>query len=207
MKSQKDPLLAAALVVTGAGILFRFPSPSTLTLLGDEMLGALLFAVFMLSANLCIGFGARIACRVFADRPHRRSAAVAGIAGLTLAFLALLFDDLRLSIQFVDLIANTGVIAISELAAMVSWVTAFSLVWLEVVSDPRYQSIGRVASLLMALCSSLLFFAEPLCHLLCLDMAMETAASKYALTCLVQSFAIATFVATRPRVQKVQLLP
>lgn len=190
-----DYLSALISIGIGCAAFLILTTLATFDPLESEVCDAALFAAFMLSANLALAYAARYAYRMLPRTGMRMRLFQALL--LTVSFLALLRIDLGLTVDDVSRYADAGVIAISQLVAMGTWVTAFALVWDAFVSESENGLIAKFITLLLALFSTALFFAQPLAGFLDIDAARELSISKYALTCLAQAVALSAFLAER----------
>jgi hypothetical protein len=175
----------------GAIAFALFTDAATWAPIANETLDAALFAASMLVANLCMAFAARYAYRTL---PHTRMRWRALQALLiTLAFVGILRIDLGMVINSVASYTDTGVIAISQLATMITWVTSFTLVWTAFIAETENSIIAKIITLMLACLSAALFFAEPVTSFLDIQADHEVAVSKYAITCLGLAVAISAF--------------
>lgn len=195
MNRRHDYLSALISIGIGAAAFLILTTLATLDPLDGEYLDAALFAAFMLSANLAVAYAARFAYRKL-PRINMNVRMLQAVL-LTVSFLALLRIDLGLAMSCVSRYTDSGVTAISELAAMLTWVVSFTMVWTAFVAESENAVIAKFITFLLALFSTVLFFASPIASLLDIDAAYELGISKYALTCLAQAAALSAFLAER----------
>lgn len=158
----------------------------------SERLDAALFGACIFAANLTMAWGARIA---YQRMPHTRMRWRALQALLiTLAFVGLLRVDLILVIRAVQDYTDSGIISISELVTMVTWVASFTLVWVTFLAESENSIIAKSLTLLLALMSASMLFVEPVAYFLGIQAEHEISISKYALTCLALAVAISSFL-------------
>lgn len=188
----QDYLQAFASLGIGAAAFLILTHMASWAPLANESVDAALFGAFMLAANLAMAYASRFAYRKL---PHSRMRWRALQALLiTLTFVALLRIDLGLVIGAVESYTDSGIIAISEFVTMITWVASFTLVWGAFIAESENSIIAKSLTLLLAMMSAALFFAEPIAHFLGIDAATEVSISKYALTCLALAVALSAFM-------------